>query len=396
MKNTKKSNLFMLICFCLIAFGFVACNDNKSDSNKEIEEIENKQNAPKDNSVSECDKANINITPKALSKQELNDLLGIIKGEGKFYALKGMFDNKESRAYFVYNDGAEEFYYSLTLLDFSDSDRHKLLDTATTKIGFENGLLVIEGVFNDRLQQKEFKFKQDRDSMLNELSLIRNVLNTKKGDEDNTIEYASTITKVFIPPCNNLPKDIYDKLNNNLSMGAMSKNDLSDKIMAEMQQQYEIKKEEWNSNWEIREDIYVYFVDSHILEFMQIDYVYTGGAHGVYTKNMLAYSLDNGEKLSNDINSVFDMSKSDELLYIINEKLKEEPYKSKVFEESLPIDTLPQTIFIDSNFVIFVWQIYDIAPYSSGTIEMPINLNELKEFIKADSPYKYLFDNNVY
>ncbi len=390
----------MLICFCFIVFGFVACNDNKNDSNKEVENKQ--QNVLKDNN--ECDKVDgVNIASKVLNKQELNDLLGIIKDESKFYALKGMFDNKESRAYFVYDD-AEGFYYNITLLDFSDSDRYKLLDTATTKIGFEDGLLVIEGVFDeqldsndeDKIRQKEFKFKQDKNSKLNELSLIKNSFNTKKDGDNNTIEYASTITKVFIPQCNNLSKDIYNKLNNSLSMGMMNKNDLSDKIMTEIQHQYESKKDEWNSNWENREDIYVYFVDSRMLEFVRIDYEYAGGAHGSYTKSMVAYNLDSGEELPNDINSIFDASKSDELLYVINNRLKEEPYKSKVFEESLPINTLPKTFFIDADFITFVWQIYDIAPYSSGTIEIPINLNELKEFVKLDSPYKHLFDNEVY
>ncbi len=390
-----KNRVFTCICFCLIAFGFAACGDNKNDSNKEDA---NKQNTIEKNN--ECYKTNnTNTEPKVLTAQERNELLGISKNEKKLYVLKGMFDKKEMQAYFYVFDGVG---MDLIIPDFSNNDKYKSLDLATTKIGFENGLLVIEGVLDDKytnasgkdeITQKEFRFTQDKDSKLNTLSFITNTFNAKNNNKDNDeITYNSTLTKIFIPQCNNLSTDTYNKLNDNLSMSAKDKSDLSNKMMALLKQKYETKKGELALNYENIEGDDIYFIDSHILELSNTNYEYNGGANGYATTSMQAYSLDSGEELPNDINNVFDIAKSDKLLNLINAKLKEIQDSVTMHADSLPVTELPKTFFIDSNNITFVWQIYEIAPRSSGLIQIPIKLDELKEFVRQDSPYKYLFD----
>ena len=63
-----------------------------------------------------------------------------------------------------------------------------------------------------------------------------------------------------------------------------------------------------------------------------------------------------------------------------------------IFEESLPLQELPKLFFIEPNGISFVWQPYEIAPYSSGDIQVFMSFADLKNFVNKESALAYLFE----
>ncbi|WP_334091028.1 RsiV family protein [Helicobacter typhlonius] len=88
---------------------------------------------------------------------------------------------------------------------------------------------------------------------------------------------------------------------------------------------------------------------------------------------------------------LLDEKNKNTLLQMLTQKLETPEYKEKLFEETLPLKALPQTFFVTSQGIKFVWHIYEIAPYVYGEIELHIPYKDLKSFVNPSSPYAYLF-----
>lgn len=125
-----------------------------------------------------------------------------------------------------------------------------------------------------------------------------------------------------------------------------------------------------------------YEIDQSSNQYMSVvftNYVYTGGAHGMTTTDVLTYDLNTGERLG--LGDVI----SDTVLPKIQEKLGleaiDEGYDNRntdLFGDpaKMAITSLDKIALTDDG-LDFYYDPYEIAPYASGTIVLDIDKDEL-------------------
>ncbi len=122
--------------------------------------------------------------------------------------------------------------------------------------------------------------------------------------------------------------------------------------------------------------------DSRIFSFLDIEETYTGGAHGGSYQKGVNMDAATGRQLTlQDVTSDYDQVYS-----AVMEKLNQISEDDMLFEE-YP-DTVSKMFYdgdpslewaMDREGVIFYFNPYDIAPYASGCIEVPLRFSEYPE-----------------
>lgn len=132
------------------------------------------------------------------------------------------------------------------------------------------------------------------------------------------------------------------------------------------------------------------YLSENIASINNYNYLYTGGAHGMYGTMHEVYTLDNGEKLKIDdiLINVNDLS----LLNKVRQKLlsmaNEDEGISYFNLDELSLQD--NNFYITSNDLVFTWGIYEIAPYSMGESEVSFSKDEIMPYLKDE--YKNIFD----
>lgn len=132
------------------------------------------------------------------------------------------------------------------------------------------------------------------------------------------------------------------------------------------------------------------YLSENIASINNYNYLYTGGAHGMYGTMHEVYTLDNGEKLKIDdiLINVNDLS----LLNKVRQKLlsmaNEDEGISYFNLDELSLQD--NNFYITSNGLVFTWGIYEIAPYSMGESEVSFSKDEIMPYLKNE--YKNIFD----
>lgn len=128
------------------------------------------------------------------------------------------------------------------------------------------------------------------------------------------------------------------------------------------------------------------YIDEKIIVLGNYNYLYSGGAHGTYSNDGVAFSLASGEQLSNEASTLLKDVGDARLLSLVNARLSEE------YGDSIEDNVALSKFKITSSGVEFYWGIYEIAPYAVGIVRVNFTFAELAEFIKEDSAYAYLFN----
>lgn len=115
---------------------------------------------------------------------------------------------------------------------------------------------------------------------------------------------------------------------------------------------------------------------------------YTGGAHGIYSIDYLNFNPENGHLIT--LNDVFNegcKNKLNEMLLAqfmkdqgvaTLEQLQEKAYLQDT-------DMYPSENFrLGKDSITFFYNVYEIAPYSSGTTEITLSYDELKDILKEN------------
>ncbi len=139
-------------------------------------------------------------------------------------------------------------------------------------------------------------------------------------------------------------------------------------------------------------DTLVYF-DDELLVFERSSYLYTGGAHGMPTKQGIILSKSQGLiPIDKNINL-----NNHQLKTLLWKKYRE--YLKRLPKETPPPQTyinfedfkVSDSILLDYDGVIFLYQPYEILPYSYGIIRLKIPLIALKNFEDfKNSVFEYL------
>ena len=358
-----------------------------------------------------------NLELKQLNNDEFMEFMNLYKDEKRSYVMKGMAtfgDKSESVVAYVeidtdiqnysFNDTEEQQKPFEVLLSVYGSSGEKGLvscDSDRVEIGNYANAFVIRGDIKQCVRQekaylnadstiKDFSLRQDIDKPLSRLDTLRAkafATNTHNG------EVKSYTTLLGMPFLRYADKAVQDSINLQLGINARSK----DELLATLKQRAESKRDkalkqglEFNS--EDLDDVWLMYVDSHIMVLGESRYIYGGGAHGLDNRAVRIFGLKNGDEIRSDTNALIDSAKANELLHILSQKLMAISKDLAIFEESLPLQELPKLFFIESNGISFVWQPYEIAPYSSGDIQVFMSFADLKNFVNKESALAYLFE----
>lgn len=151
---------------------------------------------------------------------------------------------------------------------------------------------------------------------------------------------------------------------------------------------------DYNLPWEISYNIEVINNTRGILTIAINSYSYRGGAHGIASKRYLNYNLINGHRITLDSAFVKDekMLLAAEKFFRQSQGLSEnEALNDTKFNFPNNRFFLPDNFLIRPNEIIFLYNAYEIAPYSDGMIEFKMDVESMKTFIKSEALKGYLF-----
>ncbi|TXE86358.1 DUF3298 and DUF4163 domain-containing protein [Campylobacter volucris] len=194
--------------------------------------------------------------------------------------------------------------------------------------------------------------------------------------ENKDIDFEFVDSLIFIDSKNQKLQKIVDDFNENLD-----KKSLKEKLAQ--------ANEKWiseaiSSNENLNQS-YIFYYDGKIISLGKDIYEYKGGAHGITTIQRKTYDIDSMKliQLKNELKI-----ENDEFINLIKSKLLNEHDKNEFF--NMDEFKMSEIFEVRQNGLIFVWEPYEIAPYSSGTIELFISYEELKPFWRANSKLAYL------
>lgn len=129
----------------------------------------------------------------------------------------------------------------------------------------------------------------------------------------------------------------------------------------------------------------VAYIDEKVIVFSNYNYIYSGGAHGIYSDEAVAFSVESGARIANEPKILLKDENDAKLRAMIKERLVAE-YENSV-DENAPLSKFK----ITPNGVEFYWGVYEIAAYAVGIVSIHFDFTELAPFVREDSPYYYLF-----
>lgn len=115
---------------------------------------------------------------------------------------------------------------------------------------------------------------------------------------------------------------------------------------------------------------------------------YTGGAHGIYNIDYLNFNPENGHLIT--LNDVFNEGYKNKLNEMLLAKFMKdqgvatlEQLQEKAYLQDT--DMYPSENFrLGKDGITFFYNVYEIAPYSSGTTEITLSYDELKDILKEN------------
>ena len=111
-------------------------------------------------------------------------------------------------------------------------------------------------------------------------------------------------------------------------------------------------------------------------------YQYTGGVHGNHDMEYLHFDMNTGMLFG--IDELFDKNNKVNLFNLVSDKLEEmKKEKKEVLFEEAKIEDIDKFYF-DKSYFCFVYDPYELGPYSSGFIEIKIPKSKIKPLLKKD------------
>jgi hypothetical protein len=137
-------------------------------------------------------------------------------------------------------------------------------------------------------------------------------------------------------------------------------------------------------NWQSLKFLHILTNGSHILCFYIDHYAFTGGAHGIQTRQFTVVNLWTGKEV--EMKNIFKENTEVQLNSILSDKIHEMnhlPTTQSLNDAGFYTDTVKPTdnFYITHEGVGFFYNQYDIAPYASGSIDVFVPFRELKDLL---------------
>ncbi len=146
-------------------------------------------------------------------------------------------------------------------------------------------------------------------------------------------------------------------------------------------------------DWEFICNAGIEYADGRVISMIRNSSYYTGGAHGEYYKDFVHYSIVLGRAFT--LNDIINPLKEKDIVKIIRKYLvdamrldSEEELNNILLEEVF----IPEAFCFTKTELIFVYNIYHIAPYVFGIIEVAVPYTELSSYLKPASPISHLYN----
>lgn len=142
--------------------------------------------------------------------------------------------------------------------------------------------------------------------------------------------------------------------------------------------------------YEFYYNIYDLYQTDRFVTYMSSDYIYLGGAHGSASETGTVFAKADGRQYGWDM---FKPGSKAELTGIIKESLMKDYFQVSTADEFkdrllVDADTLPLPVtapYFTANGVAFVYQQYEIAPYSEGMPSVTVPYATARPLMTADA-----------
>lgn len=146
-------------------------------------------------------------------------------------------------------------------------------------------------------------------------------------------------------------------------------------------------------NWEKKYTSEVLYNDHHLLSMRLEKYAYTGGAHGVGIQQNFVFDLKNQQRLQ--LQNIFYEGYKPRLNALIDKKLRklndirsdENLEKAGFLIEKIGFTN---NFFINNDGIVFYYNVYEIAPYATGPVEIMIPFYEIRGLLKKTGPVQWV------
>ena len=137
-------------------------------------------------------------------------------------------------------------------------------------------------------------------------------------------------------------------------------------------------------NWQSLKFMNILMNGAHILSFYIDHYAFTGGAHGLMTRQYTVVNLWTGREV--ELKDIFKENSVQQLSQIIEEKIHMKlhlPTSQSLTDAGFFTDTIKpaENFYIARGGIGFYYNQYDIAPYASGSFDIFIPFSELNEVL---------------
>ena len=175
-----------------------------------------------------------------------------------------------------------------------------------------------------------------------------------------------------------------------------------DSLLINVEEEFYILYREQNKDWHysgnsfgwIKESgMSVTYNSNQILCLEYLDYVYTGGAHGMSKLQYDIIDLETGNKIS--FRNIFNEGSENRLTEILTQQLRD----NKQIPDELPLtesgyfveEIIPgKIIYVNGSGIGFIYNSYEIAPYSTGITNIFLNYKQLDSLLKPNTPISSL------
>ncbi len=138
-------------------------------------------------------------------------------------------------------------------------------------------------------------------------------------------------------------------------------------------------------SWELLRFVHIVCNENYILSTYVLNYAFTGGAHGLETLEYTTVDLKTGKILN--LANIMDEGRKQDLSRLLTSKLKKMnkiPDSRKLSENGYFVDEIQPTenFYLMPDGIGFLYNHYDIAPYSYGATDIFLSADEVRDIIK--------------
>jgi hypothetical protein len=141
-------------------------------------------------------------------------------------------------------------------------------------------------------------------------------------------------------------------------------------------------------NWELLKSMQILYNDNYILSFGVLNYAFTGGAHGMETREFTVLDTRTGKQVY--LSDIFRDDYEKELTELLTRTLKTvmgiDPAQ-KLMENGFFVDEVKPTgnFYLTASGISFFYNHYEIAPYASGPNEIFLSYSVISSLLRPDS-----------